>query len=445
MRTKPERPAPDRPTAARDEAGTEPEEQRPGGGASGTPGGGHAAAARSEIREGILYCVKVFVAVRLALAVIALMSVALLPDFSSLPEDVEAEIGLVPEPVAVPGWPAEPVTPGWHNLFTSWERFDALWYLRIADGGYASGDGTAAFFPLYPLAIRALSFAMGGRPFAAGLLVSNAAFLGALILFYLLGRADVSDSTARRAVLYLSVFPSAFFLVAPYSESLFLLLTLLAFWGARRGRWEVAGIAGLLAALTRSVGLLLVVPLLAEAIHQALASRPRRWPIRALVWSAAPAFGTALYLRYWQVVSGDFLAPLHQQASWQRELTNPAGTLASGTREAFRWIGQYSGGYHLLDWLIAVPVVLAAGYAVVRFRPSYGLYAVASIVVPLTFIFSGRPLMSFPRFALTVFPVFWAFAVWTSRTLWRHEAFVAVSAALLGLMTLLFVNWYYVF
>jgi hypothetical protein len=82
---------------------------------------------------------------------------------------------------------------------------------------------------------------------------------------------------------------------------------------------------------------------------------------------------------------------------------------------------------------------------VVRFRPSYGLYAVASIVVPLTFIFSGRPLMSFPRFALTVFPVFWAFAVWTSRTLWRHEVFVAVSAALLGLMTLLFVNWYYVF
>ncbi|HLB76490.1 MAG TPA: mannosyltransferase family protein, partial [Candidatus Dormibacteraeota bacterium] len=220
-----------------------------------------------------------FVAVRLLLFAIGLVGVALLPDFSHVPPAVRGQIPLVPTPVSVPGWAARPITPGWHNLFTAWERQDALWFLRIATKGYSKTDSSAAFFPFYPILIRGVSFLLGGHPFAASLLVSNFSFLGLLLVLFALTRSELSEEVARRAVLYAAVFPTALFFLAPYSESLFLLLVLLSFWAARRGRWEMAGAAGFLAALTRNLGVVLVLPLGIEAVHQALAAGVRRWPV----------------------------------------------------------------------------------------------------------------------------------------------------------------------
>ena len=151
------------------------------------------------------------------------------------------------------------------------------------------------------------------------------------------------------------------------------------------------------------------------------------------------------YLWFWKHLSGDWLAPLHQQANWERHLENPILTLAKGTHEAFRWIGVYAGGYHLLDWLIVVPVLAAGIYALVRFRPTYGAYVWASLLPPLMFIFAGRPLMSLPRFTLPLFPVFWAFARWTEGSRARQDIALVASSALLGILLVLFVNWYYIF
>ena len=399
---------------------------------------------RSQLRDGLLYCLKVFLAVRIGLSILALLAVALLPDLTVLGPAFRSAHA-IPGPVDVPGWPAHFATHGWTNLFTAWERFDGLWYLRIAAHGYRNGDGSAAFFPLYPLLVAAVSFVIGRHPFAASLIVSNVSFLGALMMLYVLGRNELSEPLARRAVAYAAVFPAAVFFLAPYSESLFLVLALVAFWAARQGRWPMAGAAGLLAALTRNVGLVIVLPLAVEAVQQALAVHPRRWPVRPLLWSLAPAAGTFSYLLYWRLFAGQWLAPLHQQAIWERHLQDPVLTLAKGTHEAFRYIGFYPGGYHLLDWLVALPVLVAAGYAAVSFRPAYGVYAWAGILVPLSFIFAGRPLMSFPRFALPLFPIYWAGARWTSTGRGRHEIVLATSAALLGVMTVLFAAWYYVF
>ena len=180
----------------------------------------------------MLYCLKVFVAVRVGLFVLVLVSVALLPSAVKIPHAADLAI---PGPVGVPGWAAHAITPGWHNLFTAWERFDALWFLRIADAGYRTTDGSAAFFPGYPLAIRAVSVALGGRPLAASLLVSNATLLAAMCVLYFLTASELSERHARRTILYLAVFPTSFFLFAPYSESLFLLLSVTSFW-ATAGR-----------------------------------------------------------------------------------------------------------------------------------------------------------------------------------------------------------------
>jgi Mannosyltransferase (PIG-V) len=395
-------------------------------------------AERGRIRRGLGYCVAVFLAVRVGLSVLAVVAVALLPHSSTI-----GEAAGIPSPVDVPGWPAPAIAPGWHNLVTAWERFDALWFLRIATAGYVDGDGSAAFFPLYPMLIRIVSPVLGGHPLAAGLLLSNAAFLGALIALYFLTSSEFDERIARRAVMYLAVFPTAYFFLAPYSESLFLMLVVVSLWAARRGKWPLAGAAGALAAATRNLGILLVLPLAVEAIRQ---YRERGdGPAPRLLWTGAVAVGTLAYLGFWQGFAGDALAPLHQQATWQREGAFPLATAVSGTREAFKWIGLYPGGYHLLDWLLVVPAVAAAVWVTMRAHPTFAVYAWASLIAPLSLVFPPRPFMSLPRFLLAVFPLFWAAAAWTERRTGMHEAVVAVSAAGLGVMTVLFVNWYFVF
>ena len=405
---------------------------------------GDAGADRAELRRGLLYCLLVFVAVRVVFSLVALLATALLPNAAGIPGGARSAAG-IPGPVGVPGWAAHGITPGWHNLWTSFERFDALWFLRIATHGYASGDGSAAFFPFYPWLVRVVTPLVGGHPLAAATLVSNVCFLGALAMLYVLGRTELSDATARRAVLYAAVFPTSFFFLAPYSESTFLLLALVCLWAARRGRWELAGIAGTGAALTRSVGVVLVLPMAVEAVMSWRESGRRGVPIRGLACSAGPLAGTALYLWFWAAKSGDWLAPLHQQAEWQRVLTNPFATLWHATRYALDYTGLYAGGYHQIDWLISVPALALAGYAVWRLRPVYGTYVLASILPPLCLVFEARPLMSFPRFLVTVFPIFWGAALWTRDRPGRHDLYLVASCLLLGILLLLFADWYYIF
>jgi hypothetical protein len=376
-----------------------------------------------------VYALKVFLGVRLGLLVLGLLSPGLFPPL---------------DPVSVPGWPARPLPdPGWHNLFTAWERFDALWFLRIADGGYATGDGSAAFFPLYPLLVRVVSAVLGGHPFAAALVVSNAALLGALTVVYDLTRSEISDTVARTTVVLLCVFPTSFFLFAPYSESLFLLLAATALWAGRRGRWPLAAAAGFGAALTRNVGIVVGIALLAEAFQQR--TEGERSLTRGLLAAAATGLGMLAYLLFWQAKVGDWLAPLHQQANWERVFSWPWSTLTEGTRAAFRYVGNTNGPYWLIDWLLVVPVLAASVVALFRYRWAFRVYLWGGLLVPLSFVFEGRPLMSMPRFVLPLFPAFWAMAEVLDRWKVPRWAVVAVGAAGLGLLVPLFVNWYYIF
>jgi hypothetical protein len=382
-----------------------------------------------ESREGIRYSLTVFLALRVGLLILGLVAVELFPPL---------------KPVSVPGWRAHPLPdPGWQNAFTSFERFDALWFLRIASTGYRIGDGSAAFFPLYPLAIRAVSWVVGGHPFGASLLVSNAAIACGLCVVYALTASERSIATARRTVLLVALFPTSFFFFAPYSESLFLLLAATTYWAARSRRWAAAGAAGALAAVTRNVGIMLAPALVVEAFHQRAEGRGSVLP--GLGAAVAVGLGTLAYLAYWWAKVGDWLAPVDQQANWQRTFSWPWATLVDGTRDAFRYLGAANGGYWLIDWLIVVPVVGASVFALLRYRPSYSVYLWGGLVIPLSFVFADRPLMSMPRFVLPLFPAFWALAELTER--WRipERAVAAVGAAGLGLLVVLFVNWYYIF
>src|SRR5436190_10781697 len=143
---------------------------------------------------------------------------------------------------------------GW---FTDiWARWDSVFFVRIAQHGY--DHASAAFYPLYPVLVAGLGRAFFGHYVLAGVVISLAACLGAFALLYRLAEERLGPEGAWRAVLYLAIFPTALFLQAVYSESLYLLLVLAAFVAAERGRFAVAGVVSGLAILTRVTGVALL-------------------------------------------------------------------------------------------------------------------------------------------------------------------------------------------
>ena len=180
--------------------------------------------------------------------------------------------------------------------------------------------------------MRAVSWLLGGHPLLGALLVSHVAFFGSLLVLYDLTTREFSEPVARRAIVYIAIFPTAFFFFAPYSESLFLLLSLVAFREARLGRWAGAALAGALAALTRSLGIVLAPALIVMALEQRRDDAPL-WP--KLVAAVAVFLGPLAYLGWWSVAHSDALAPIHAQANWQREAAIPTTTLWNAAKLAF--------------------------------------------------------------------------------------------------------------
>src|SRR4051794_18930237 len=115
-------------------------------------------------------------------------------------------------------------------VFATLPRWDSTWYLGIAHSGY-SGPGRAAFFPLYPLVVRSLvAVSSPAALLVASYVVSLACLFAALWVMERLVSLELGPEVARRSVLLLCFFPGALWLGVPYSESLFLLLSVAAFW-----------------------------------------------------------------------------------------------------------------------------------------------------------------------------------------------------------------------
>ncbi len=381
------------------------------------------------IRDGLRTCLWVFLGARVLLFVLSAVAAGSTQQLLPLPPG---------QPTGVPGWAAHAAVGGWEVLFTATERQDALWFLRIATAGYRPGDGSAAFFPLYPLATRVVAWTPGIGPLGAALLVANAAFLGSLLMLHALTRLELGEEAARRAVVFAALFPTAFFLMAPYTESLFLLLSVSAFWFARRERWGWAALAGILAALTRSIGLLLIAGLAVEAIRRW--RRGGRGPFVQLAASAAVAIGPLLYLAYWQLRFHDFWAPLDAQRNWGRESTPPWTSLWRAADYAWRY-----RTYWLIDAIVVGLAIWGVVRASGRVPAGYTVYALFSLALPLLEPFGPRPLLSMPRFVVVVFPMTWGFALAAERRRPPETALVAGFAAGYGLLAVLFMSWHYIF
>ncbi|MBI3912993.1 MAG: hypothetical protein HY327_02170, partial [Chloroflexi bacterium] len=272
------------------------------------------------------------------------------------------------------------------------------------------------------------------------IVISNAALVGVFYLLFQLARDLTDAASATRAVAYLAIFPTAFFLFAPYTESLFLFLTLAAFHDATRARWARASIWGALAALTRLQGVLLIVPLFYlwwksgnahahKARHYAICNTyyALRLAPLALIPISTLAFlaftNLALVSAYQSQLSARFVLP------WE----NLAASLAL--------IAQ--GGAGITDGLNLLATILFALMLVPVWKQlprEYFLFAALMFLAPLFRMTTTQPLVSMTRYALALFPVWIVWGKWGAHA-WVNRAMVYPSLALLLFLSAQFFLW----
>jgi hypothetical protein len=331
-----------------------------------------------------------------------------------------------------------PLIHTWGYGLDVWARWDSVFFVRIARHGYDAAS--AAFYPLYPGLVALAGRALGGQYVLAGVLVSLAACLGAFVLLYRLAEEKLGAAGGYRTVLYLAVFPTAIFLGAVYSESVYLLLCVAAFVLAERRLFLAAGAVAGLAILTRVTGVALLPALAVLA-----------WPDRRALAKLGVALPiAAVYpLVLWQQLGNPWRF-WGAQDLWHRHLSKagPLGGIWAGIAALWRPTPNGAGPQHAaavnvegLAFLVLFLVL--AWIAWRRFGAAYGLFAALSLAVPLSLPSSRWPLLSLPRFGLPIFPFFLALA-WLGARPRAHAAILSISALFLGVVTVQWALWQWV-
>jgi len=334
------------------------------------------------------------------------------------------------------------------ETFAAW---DSGWYFDIARRGYywsPNGQSSLAFFPLYPLLMRALAWPFGGSDRAlwlSGIAISYTCLLLGLALLHRLAEAQLGGrEAARRTVLYVSVFPFAYFFTQVYAEAPFLLTSVAAVAAAFASRWAVAGGFGALAVLTRPNGILIGAPLLLLALDGK--PRPLELARRLAVLSPIP-LALLGFCTFARTLSGDWLGWLHAQSQWGYSVGHAPWVELMRFIDGIERNGLYGyffsdplAAYYFLHGVIALVLVALTPSVFARLGPAFGVYVALSLYVPL----SGNALEGIGRYAATLFPVFMLLGgAVTSRRV--HEALLVTGALLLSLLSALFTTWHPVY
>ncbi len=320
--------------------------------------------------------------------------------------------------VVLPKYYSKPM--GLHILVDSWNRWDAANYTRIAHYGYLSQNHPydLAFFPLFPLLIRASAWLFGSQGHVLlGIIISNIAFLAAMFVVYQLAEDALGEQIGRRTLLYLCLFPTAF-----------------------------------LASMTRNSGLLLVFPYLYEVwvsreqtgfsfkmlLSEARTLIPRLLPIVLI------PLGIVVYAYYCWKISGNPLAFSAVQGHWGRYLAWPVVGIWQNLVEIF-WTQPFTGSntpHSILDLTVTLGFIALTIAGWRKLRPSYTLWIGLSLLIALIAPATGAladPLQSNQRFVLVMFPGFITLAALGVKYPRLHQALTFIFPVLLGVLTLLFI------
>jgi len=320
-------------------------------------------------------------------------------------------------------------SPFWDAL----ARYDSGHFENIAWSGYApvaGGRSNIAYFPVYPMLIRLVGGVFGRHHaiyYLSAVGVAWICFVLAMVALYRLAALDLPREQAQRAVLLAAVFPFAFFFGAAYSESTFLLFTVLAFYLLRTRRWIAAGICGALATATRVPGIFMLPALAWVAARSAEPNRrDRAWAAVAVVLAA---IGFGAYCLYVYSLTGN---PFEWAATLERWGYHPGGAPWSAPAALVRNLATHPYRYLTTDRMAPYDTLYgvtglaflgATPFVWRRFGAGYGLYMLLNLLLPLSSgVFEGVG-----RYCSVLFPCFIWLAAIRSRTL---AACLAVSFAL---------------
>ncbi len=351
----------------------------------------------------------------------------------------------------VEDWPPESRGP-WAKHFATW---DAEHYLYLSANGYDAGVRSIAFYPLWPLGLRAFHAATGLPRELGGVLLANLFSVVGLVMFHRLSARRYGERTADLAVGLLLVFPGSLFVQFVYSESLFFLLVMVLWWGLERGCYVTAWVAAFLSPLARGVGVFGLLPL---GWHWLMTRRwtwldrwnwlerernaaPKGVGVSSLWPSAlllAPLCGWGLYLGLMWVWTGNALAGVEAQAHWKAHSISNLWDLprfVAGFFEVTCWHG-FKGS--ALDRVAFLPLLYAFPL----------LWRMDKDLIPWTIMLGLLPAMSgtfvsFLRFEACAFPVFLAWAWFLQRTnsRWPVFAVLAINGLLHAILVWRFVNY----
>ena len=314
--------------------------------------------------------------------------------------------------------------PPWRSATGNW---DTGYYVTLATEGYQTGitgGSNVAFFPLYPTILRWISW-LGVDVVVAGVAVSLVSFLAALILLRRLLAERFSPEVARNALLLLVFWPFSFFFGVAYTESLFLLLTVGAFFFVHRERWWLGAACAGLASATRAVGVFVAVAVVLSYVQSSW--RPTvRGTAKLVGLGLTGVSGLAAFMIFLELHTGSFLAFAEAQRSWPNRSEGIAGLRSIVV--VLRDLPPSSYEFALL-LVYMVPMLLflvLAGYVFAKVDVVWGGFCLLTLLAPVP---TGS-LASTNRYVLVLFPCFAALA----KLLGDRAVVVATaSAGFLGL------------
>lgn len=330
-----------------------------------------------------------------------------------------------------------PITAGPQGMIIGiWQRWDAIHYQRIAQGGYTN-DLLSAFFPLYPIFGRLVAAVTQTHVLVGLLIVANLAYAGSLFVVYRLTAEWFDPGLARYATVYLALFPYAYFLHAPYTEAPALALITAAIYVARRRQWIAAGLIGLCAGLVRAS----VFPLVGALLWMTWEDRNRLHHSRLLLRcasAAAPLVGNGLFI-VWRMAYG--FPPLQQtmQKYWMRSLAPPWEVMGE-VLKAYRTQGLALDFWFNIITLLAVAALNIWGWKLLP--PALRIYQVSLIGFFLLNSIPHAPLQSFGRYTLILFPNYILLAAWAKTPARRLVVVSGLGFLQLMLAGMFFMWWF---
>jgi len=322
-----------------------------------------------------------------------------------------------------------------------WSRanFDGMHYIGIARGGY--GLYQQAFFPLYSKIVNLMAHLFGGRVLLGGWVLNLVCFYLALFFFYKLLKLDFSERISKRVLVYLLLFPTAFFFSMIYTEALFFLLIISSFYFARTKRWWWAGIFGGLASATRLVGIFLLPALAFEWWQQKKTKN-----FLTLIPLLLIPVGLLCYMRFLSVNYGDSLMFIHVQSFFGAGRT--ADRIILLYQVFWRYLkmvitvdkGTLIYFVVILESLSAVVFLFLGLFVFLRRWYSYLIFMVLAYIAPtLSGTFS-----SMPRYVLVLFPGFILLSLWAEKYRWLRILYPILAIPLFILCLLLFTRGFWV-